>query len=293
MLRPHSLVSAGGSTLLGEATGIQLGLKSQGFGWPSFGAQFSEGAAGRRYRGTRIGPRKLPLVFKLTGEDHTAVRARLSTVASIIDPSNGLVRFTVEIDGELWWVDMTVTADGDWSWDSDTDGESELMVPLTFETEHGYWTRTDQESAVFIPGNVSDGLLGSAGSLVGMELSSVTSLGEVALTNPGDAEAPMLAKIEAPFSGFTLIGAGGEEVSWTYLEQFGIVGSKAAGYILVDMGEGTVVDETGANYYAGLNAVPVFWTLKRGTSDVELSLAGASVASKITVFYYPRRWVMF
>lgn len=294
MTRAMALSSSAGTIQLGAASGIQLGLKSQGFGWPGIAPQYFEGATGRRWRGSRVVDRVLPLQVKVSGQDANAVRSRLSTLAQVIAPSAGLTRLTVTIDGVAWWVDMTVTGRPDWSYDGDTDGATVVQFPLRFETEQPFWTRLDQASAFFLPPDVDVGLLGEEGSMVGMTLSSVSSFGEVQLTNAGDAEAPMLVKVEAPFSAFAAISPDGEEVSWD-IAVFDPEGpaTKETGFILIDMGAGTAVDEEGANVYAGLNDVPRFWTLKPGTSTVTLSVDDAEEGTRVTVFYYPRKWVMF
>lgn len=285
--RGLALSSPGGSIVLGREAGISARIKTQGFGWPKVTPQWSEGAAGRRWRGSRVAERKLSIPFTIRGTDRADVLSKLSLLARTIDPANGLTRFTVEIDGARWWVDMTMTGGGGYSFDSDTtDGSTILLTEISFETEESYWTRTDQASAQFTPGNVGVGLLGEVGSMVGMTLSSVTSLGEVTMNNPGDAAAPILVKVEGPFSGFAAIGAAGETVTWT--------GVKDAGeFVLVNMGAGTAVDEAGENVYSGLNDVPEFWQLKPGESTVDLQVNDAEEGTLVTVYFYPRRWVLF
>lgn len=285
--RPQQLSSTAGTLILGSASGVYLSRKIAGFGLPPVKPQWSEGAGnGRRWRGSRVLARALPLRFNIRGTDRADILTKFSRLAQIIAPTAGLTRLQVNIAGASWWVDMTRTGGGDYAWDTDTDGETFLTVPIAFETEEPYWTRLDASSRIFTPSDVSDGLLTGPGSMVGMELSSTTSLGSVVISNEGDVGTPALVVFRGPFSGFQAIGAAGELVAF--------VGTKLLGEsVTVDMALGTAVDDAGVNVYDGLNDVPRFWELRPGDSTVTLQVDDADAGSAAEVYWNPRRWVMF
>lgn len=285
--RPQQLSSTAGTIILGESSGIYLARNIAGFGLPPVKPQWSEGAGnGRRWRGSRVLARTLPFRFNIRGTNRADVLAKFSTLARIIAPTAGLTRLQVNIAGEAWWLDMTRTGGGDFSWESDTDTETLLSVPITFETEEPYWTALDAASRIFTPDDVSGGLLTGPGTMVGMVLSSTTSLGEVTISNEGDVATPARIVVAGPFSGFQAVGAAGEFVEFT--------GARLLGQsVTVDMANGTAIDSTGANVYDGLNDVPEFWELRPGDSTVTLQIDDADTGSQVAVYWNPRRWVMF
>lgn len=283
-MQPVSLTSQAGTIDFGA--GLHLRLGATGFGLPPIQAQFLDGAGdGTVWRGSRVLGRVLDLPLKFLDVDPNRTRALVSQVARILSPTAGLTRIAVEVAGTVWWVDATRTGGGDWKYGADTDGATILHTTISMKAEEAYWTRQDEQVTVFTPGNVTTGLLGDPGSMVGMMLSDSTALGEVTFDNPGDVEAWPVWTITAPFDGFELVAPDGERIEWT-----GAL--KSSGYVTVDTRAGTVEDETGANLYPGLNDVPVFWPIPAGTTVGTVEASAPGVGTSIRCAYQPRQWVV-
>lgn len=284
--RQVSLSSGFGTLDIGDA--LKLGRGMSGWGLPKVTNQWSEGAGdGRRWRGTRLSGKQIVLPFQIRGADRGAVLATYSLLAQIFAPAAGLVRVTVEVGGSAWYVDGVREDGGDYGWGPEqTDGSTLLVTDILLGAEEPYWSRVDQSSTAFEPSDVDAGLLGDPGSMVGMMLSSTTSLGEVSVTNPGDAPATVVAVAEGPFSKIYLTGPDGEVVTWT--------GEKLVDEsVTIDLALGTAVDELGANVFDGLNDLPEWWELPPGVTIIEVQADDADEGTKITLFWRPRRWVLF
>jgi len=109
--------------------------------------------------------------------------------------------------------------------------------------------------------------------------------GDVVLENDGDAHAFPVWEVRAPASRFRAVSPDGAVLEWT--------GALAAGQTLtIDTEKGTVVDNTGANRYAELSPAPRMWTIPPGITSAAVEVSDSTSASRVTVRWRPRRWVM-
>lgn len=294
MTRVMSLSSLGGAIELGQTTGIKALAQLRGTGLPPVSTQWFEGAGdGATFRGGRNLARVLDIPLKVYGANREAVRARLSLLGRIFALPN-VVRLTVSLDGDEWFVDVVRTGGGDWTWGSDTDGSTFVKTVITAQAGDPFWQRVDSEARNVVPGGGGRGLLRAGVSLTQLQLSSSSGFGAVDFENTGDVAAPGIWTINAPFTGFTLISPTGEAITWGTGGNGALGASKATGFIKVDTELGTVVDETGANKYTGLAAVPRFWSIPPGASKATIVAYDPNVAvTTINVVWNARRWVMF
>lgn len=282
-MRALSVESGAGRLDLGGTVKARLGVK--GTGLPPVKPQWFEGAGnGARWRGSRVLRRPLEIPFKVTGPNRAAVWASYSALARILDPLAGLVRLRVNLDGEVWYSDLARVGGGDWDWAADTDGSSFILTTIAFEAGDPYWTREDETSREIRPGGLGRGLL-KGGSLSELQLSTTTGFGTVNFDNPGDVAVAPVWTAYAPFTAILLESPSGEVLEWT--------GDKPDGWLRIDAGAGTVVDEVGANRYAGLNSVPRFWAIPPGATQAQIVATDPDEDTRVVVAWRPKRWVLF
>lgn len=293
MTRRLSLESAAGQVDLGGSSPFRLLRGLSGTGLPPVQNQWFQGAGnGASLRGTRVLARPLNLPFKVKGATRAEVWANYETLASIFAPEAGEVTMRAELDAEEWFNTFTREGGGDFSWDTDTDGSSFIKTVISVKAGDPYFTRTDATSQKITLGGLGRGLLKGTTSLSQLQLSTNNSLGQVQLFNPGSVAVGGRWKIDGPFTGFTFTSPSGEVLDWlasqdTYAAP--ILGE----WIEVDFNLGTAIDNLGRNRFAGFTGVPKFWKIPRGTTVADIALANATSDSAVTVFFNPKRWVLF
>ena len=287
MTRVLGITSAGGTLRTDDGLNVRAGLDVRGMGMPPVSTQWFEGAGdGASYRGARVLARVLDVPFKVYGANRAEVWDRVSLIARIFAPLAGDVRLTIELDGEEWYVDVRRTGGGDWVWGEDTDGATYLKTIVTVQAGDPFWQRTNEESKQIILAGLGRGLLKTPSPrLSALRVSTTAAFGTVTFSNSGDVDAFGQWRVTAPFTDFALISGLGEELIFE--------DAKATGWIDVDMELGTITDELGANRYDGLAATPRFWSIPPGESEADVLVTAATSASKITVIWSPRKWVMF
>lgn len=285
MSRELTISSSNGSVTFGAESGIKALISVRGTGLPPVNTQWFEGVGdGATYRGARILPRVLDLPIKVVGSSREIVQQRMSLLSRILAPESGIVRLTLSLSGISYYLDTVRTGGGDWDFGSDTDGATFLKTVLTLQAGDPYWTSVDASSLTISLSGLGRGLLKST-SLSKLQVSTTSALGSVTFYNDGDAQAYPQWVITAPFDGFNLVSPSGDALTW--------VGTKATGYIRIDSKTGTIVDETGANQYAGLSAAPRFWTVPAGEQVGVVELTNATVDSRVDVVWHERKWVAF
>ena len=285
MSRVITISSTAGSLTFGDEAGVKAQLAVRGTGLPSVNTQWFEGVGdGATYRGARVLPRVIDVPVKVVGSSRDEILNRMSTLARILAPESGLVRFTLSLGNTSWYLDVVRTGGGDWAWDADTDGTTYVKTVFTLQAGDPYWTRVDESSLSISLSGLGRGLI-KATSLSKLEVSSSSALGSVTFENNGDVGAFPEWTLTAPFDGFTLTSPSGETLRW--------VGTKVTGKIIIDAKAGTIVDETGANQYAALDPSPRFWKIPFGETVASITLDGATADSRVDVIWHERKWLAF
>lgn len=285
-MRTVKLTSAGGEVISGLG-GFKIGMAVRGTGLPNISTQWFEGAGdGATFRGGRVLARVIDLPVTITGANREQVRERISKIGNIFAFASGDVRMSVELDGDVWYTDVNRTGGGDWSWAEDTDGKTFVKTVITVQAGNPFWIHDDEDSRVITLSGFGRGLIKTpTPRLSKLKVSTNAGFGAVTFQNTGDVPSYPRWVIGAPFTGFTLTSQTGETLAWT--------GVKTDGFIELDTELGTIVDETGANRYGGLSAVPRFWALPQGDSVAEVIAEDATSATQITAYWRTKRWVMF
>lgn len=287
MTRTMIIESRGGAITLDGSGGVQVGLSVRGTGLPPVGLQWFEGAGeGSSLRGGRTLARTLDMPIKVYATSRGEVDALLQRISKIFVMQNAPVTLTLDLDGERWTLKVVRTGGGDWDWGADTDGETYLKMVVTVQTDGSpYWVRENSTGRDLTPGGVGIGLLGEGVSLAQLRLANMEGLGSVQFQNVGDVDAYPVWTLHGPYTGFSLT-RDNLVLAWT--------GAVASGeYLVIDTGEGTIRDQSGANRYGGLGAAPKFWTVPEGQSNAQIVLAGAGGTSRIEVNWHPRRLAVF
>lgn len=287
MTRTLSMESRGGALTLDGSSGIRVGLKVRGTGLPPVSLQWYEGAGeGSSLRGGRTLARIMDIPIKVYANNRSEVDDLLQQISKIFAVQNAPVTLTLNLDREVWSLQVVRTGGGDWDWGADTDGSTYLKMIVTVQTDGSpYWMRQDSTGRDLTPGGVGIGLLGAGVSLAQLRLANMEGLGTVQFENVGDVDAYPNWTLHGPFTGFSL-ARGDLVLSWT--------GAVATGErVLIDTAQGTIVDGAGANLYGGLAPAPKFWTIPEGTSTASIVLSGAGGTSRIEVNWHPRRLAVF
>lgn len=293
MARSFSLESAAGSVALGGLSPFRLLRGASGFGLPPVQNQWFQGAGrGASLRGVRVLPRPQSLPFKIMGADRIEVWQNFEMLSQIFAPEAGEVTMRAMLDGEEWSNTFTREGGGDYSWDTDTDGKSFIKTVMTVKSGDPFFTRTDATSQRISLGGLGRGLLKGATSLSELQLSTNNSLGEVQLFNPGSVGVGGLWVVEGPFTGFTFTSPSGEVLDWDVAGDL-YAAPTAADTITIDFEEGTAIDNLGRNRFGGFTGTPKFWQIPPGTNTAGIELENATSDSAVTVFFNPKRWVLF
>lgn len=290
MVRAITITSGGGT--IGIGTDIRLGRAMRGTGLPPVQAQFFEGAgAGASWRGSRILARVQDIPFKVYGVDRATVWANYEKLAKVFAPEAGEVKMKIVLDGEEWYNTFVRTGGGDWDWGTDTDGTSFIKTLITVKAGDPYFTRSNATSQQIALGGLGRGLIKET-SLSKLQLSTNNSLGSVLLINPGSVGVGARWVLKGPFTGFTFTSPSGKILDWDSIEDI-YDAPLINEWIEVDFELGTAVDDQGRNRFGGFVGVPDFWPVPPGTNTAQIELADATSDSSVTIYFNPKRWVMF
>ncbi|WDS51735.1 minor tail protein [Streptomyces phage Triumph] len=282
---PKLLLSGGTDTLdLNEIMDKGLGYQAKagvtGFGLPPVSVQWLEGAGdGSVYRRKRVLSRDIDIPLEILARDRTHLQEMLSRLALALAGQCTLT--LLDDDGTRWTTDVHRVGGGEYAYGANTIGEREFETVITFRAGDPYWTSSEAQIR-YIGGSTAGSFLTN---MVTMSISASQAIGEMQLNNSGDAEAYPIWEVTGPGTNFEATSAGGERLAWS-----GTLGVDDR--LIIDTRKGTVVDQTGANRYAELEAAPRFWTVKPGLSTATAQLEEIGTASKITCTWRPRKWMV-
>jgi hypothetical protein len=262
-------------------TGIQVTSGVTGLGLPPVSVQWLTGAGdGALYRGQRVQPRNIDLPLDIVGRDRAHLKQLVSRLALALAGACTLA--LIEDDGTRWATVVYRTGGGEYTYGVDTTGDRDVQMVVTVTAGDPYFT-SSAVSTQTIGGDTSTSAW--LDSMAQMPVASSQAIGEITLTNPGDAHAYPVWDIYGPGHAFEAVAPSGERLAW--------LGTLAAGERLtLDTQRGSAVDGTGANRYSDLDTAPRFWSVPPGTTTATASLLGVTSASKIVCSWRARRWVV-
>ncbi|MEU5403710.1 phage tail family protein [Streptomyces sp. NPDC005963] len=263
-----------------KGTGFQATSGATGFGLPAVAVQWLEGAGdGALYRRTRILARDIDLPLEIFARDRRHLQTLLSRLALALAGECSLI--LQDDTGAQWSTTVRRVGGGEAAYGVDTTGEREWRSVITLRAGDPYWTSSQSQSRTI----GSAGTAGFLSNLVRLKVTSSQAIGQITLTNDGDADAYPVWEVHGPGADFEAVSPAGERLKW--------VGNLAAGETLtLDTRRGTVVDQSGANRYSQLAPAPRFWTVRPGTSVAVASLNGVDTSSKIVCSWRPRKWMV-
>ncbi|MEU0674466.1 phage tail family protein [Streptomyces sp. NPDC006172] len=264
-----------------KGVGFQAKTGATGLGLPPVSVQWLEGAGdGATYRATRVQTRTIDLAIEILANDRAELQAQLSRLALML--AGGCTLVLDEGGGITWSTEVHRTGGGEYTYGVDTIGEREFSTVLTLTAGDPYFTSSEQQIR-YVGGNTTTTPFLS--SLANVKVAPSQAIGQITLSNSGDAPAYPVWEVTGPGDTFVATSPKGETLRWN--------GSLTAGQkLIVDTRKGTVVDQSGANRYDLLDTAPRFWTVQPGTSTAVASLSNTTTASRITCSWYPRKWMV-
>jgi hypothetical protein len=255
-----------------------------GFGLPDAFVRWFEGAGdGGTYQGTRIGTRPISVPFTAEAPDRSGLLEKLSQLAVILDPEYAPARLHFALPGgEIWFVDVVRESGGDVVRSIESDNRTWFNSILGLRAGDPYWTRAEPEQF-----SVRQDVAGISWlpNMAEMRLATSQAFGAREMENKGDTSAYPIWRLDGPFTQVILNGPKGETLKWD--------GTISAGqFLVINTFDATVVDQTGANRYTGLDDNPDFWLVPPGVSSVYVQMSNTSATSAIVAEWQPRRWAV-
>lgn len=181
-----------------------------------------------------------------------------------------------------WSTEVHRVGGGDYTYGEDTVGEREFQTVITFRAGDPFFTSSAQQLRTVSGAVATTPFLSS---VAGMPVAPSQAIGQINLSNSGDAAAYPVWEVRGPGDHFVATSPTGETLKWN--------GTLTASQkLIIDTRKGTVKDETGANRYDLLDTAPRFWTVQPGESTAVASLLNTTSASQITCSWYPRKWMV-
>ncbi|WJN63429.1 Dit-like tail protein [Streptomyces phage phiScoe56] len=262
-------------------TGVQATTGVTGLGLPPVSVQWLEGAGdGAMYRRTRVLARDIDVPLDIVAKNRDDLKKTLSRLARLL--SGPCTLRLVEDDGSSWSTDVVRVGGGEYVYGENTTGNKDVQTVVTFRAGDPYWTSSVQTTQQ-IGGTTSAGTFVSG--FMALPVASSQAIGSIMLENTGDVPAYPVWTVYGPGDNFKAISPSGETLWWK--------GTLTASQkLIVDTQRGTVVREDGSNQYSLLAPAPRFWAVEPGISTCTASLLNTTSASKITVAWKPRKWMV-
>ncbi|QMP84479.1 minor tail protein [Streptomyces phage Endor1] len=264
-----------------EGTGVQAMTGVTGLGLPPVSVQWLEGAGdGATFRRSRTLARDIDIPLDIVGRDRRHLKELTSRLAKMLAAPCTLR--LVEDDGTDWSTEVVRVGGGEYTYGTDTTGIKDVQTVITLRAGDPYWTSSESTTQQ-IGGD--SGAAPFVSSFMTMPVASSQAMGSISLENTGDVSAYPVWTVFGPGDNFKAISPTGETLHWT--------GTLTASQSLtVDTQRGTVKREDGSNQYALLAAAPRFWAIEPGTATCTAELLNTTSASRITVQWKPRKWMV-
>lgn len=266
--------------VLKTGSGVQVTSGVTGLGLPPVALQWVEGAGdGATLLGRRVTARDIDLPLMLKANDRDGLKDLVRRLSLML--AGPCTLSFVEESGEAWSTEVVRVGGGTYNYGLDTIGEDELFTGVTVRAGDPYFTSSAVNTQV-VKRATGRGLLPKLSYL---RLTGDRAFGDFLLDNPGTVGAYPVWTIQGPGSNFTAISPSGQRLVWS-----GTLAQDER--LVIDSKAGTVVDGTGLNRYAALEAAPRFWQIPPGNNTVTVSLDGTTTDSSITLTWRPRRWMV-
>ncbi|WJN63272.1 Dit-like tail protein [Streptomyces phage phiScoe54] len=264
-----------------EGAGVQATTGVTGLGLPPVSVQWLEGAGdGAMYRRTRVLARDIDIPLDIVASNRDELKQILSRLAQLL--AGPCTLRLVEDDGSSWSTQVVRVGGGEYVYGENTIGEKDVQTVITFRAGDPYWTSSVATTQQIGGTSTASPFMAN---IMSMPVASSQAIGDIALENTGDVPAYPVWTIYGPGDNFKAISPTGETLWWK-----GSLTSTQK--LIVDTRAGTVKREDGSNQYGLLAPAPRFWAVEPGISTCTASFLNTTSASKITVAWQPRKWMV-
>jgi hypothetical protein len=270
--------------VLNSDSGGLYGLqsRSQGFGVGPIIPRFRESSTdGGQYVGDKVGAKAIDLGLIVFGSDRLNTGELIRSLRNLLRwrENQPLPRLVASFpNGEILEVPVVYA--------SGLEVEYSDSLPETFRATvavtapNPFWVARDALQFAVDADTSGEPFMDN---MSGLPVTSSNVIGEVQITNRGDVPSDLTTIIRGPSSGSTTILINGVG----YVFTASLTGSETITVARGPLGV-TVTDQTGANRYADLGAAPKFPQLPPGENVVNVTMVGATSASRISGNYKPR-----
>ncbi|WNO26441.1 minor tail protein [Microbacterium phage BabyDaisy] len=277
------LVGANGTSVTLLDTAEKLMREPGGSGWgmaPVVNSWFEGAGDGARLRGTRRVQRELVIPISAFGLSRSEVEVELRRLAGAIrEPFKVFMDYA---DGRSYWIDAVYEAGASGQYGPNPERRAQL--PIVLKCPDPYWTSVQYQTLLVEPA-VGDPLLPE---LAELHVSSAIAAGQVNVTNVGDVTSRPTWTITGPGTGLSIM-IDGRGLS---LPTYSITAGTTVTIKYAD-GGWTIKTNTGTSLYPQLGPAPWFPEFPPGVSTVDITMGGATTATKIKAVYPERREVMY
>ena len=267
---------AGDATLLDGVTGLDMPPVATT-------ATIPVGWDGSLLQSTRLPDREVFLPLLLQADTVDDMRTLKRRIAQLLSPKTGDVTVTVthpgdatirQIDGRFAsGFDGPVTGDG-----------TTAAIGVVLRCSDPWWQAPETTVEQF-DANPSKPLLSATEDFFPMEVTGSQAIGDVTITNPGDADAWPVIDIVGPGTDLVMTNA-------TLGLSFGLSSVALGETLTVDTRRGvqTLVDDDGNAAWDRLTPGSQLWPLAAGDNDIDLLILSTDVTTQVVITYRALYW---
>lgn len=281
-----SLLGANGDEIVFDDLGdFILTNAIAGMGIPTTQVVFADSASdGVSWRNSKRTTRDVVLPVMIFGDDRGRVEANMRRLANVLSDRAGSVTLRASYStGEVWQLEDGHYLSGAETILGDTGGRNWARWPISMRFANPYWVRENSES-VSISGGGGSGTIIPRLSELQISESQVT--GSITVENEGDVDAFPVWKFRGPADSVQITSA--EGLSFIYNAPI-----SSGATVTIDSARGTVEDESGTNLYSNLGPSPKLFRLPAGATDVSINVLGSDANTVISLYYKPRKEVVY
>lgn len=240
---------------------------------------------GTRWRRTRRGSRTIVIPITIFGDNRQSVEDKMRALIRLLQDDMTSPRLVAKYPtNERYYSEIHYSSGADVEYGNDTDGVSYGTWALNLLAPDPYWTSEKQIQYAIGPANAGKGLLPHLSKL---QLSSSQTIGTVLFENPGDVDAYPVWTLRGPGdSGFQARLPDGSGFTFN-------AALTADDIITIDTKTKTVTDQNGNNRYPDLGSSPKMFSIPKGNTPVFVELEGTSASTLVSVYFNPRRELIF
>lgn len=260
-----------------------------GFGMANRTLIMLEGASGgSKWRRTRPGARTIDMPISIFGTDRQQVEDRMRRFARLLQDDVTAPRLVATYPtSERVFTEVHYSGGADPQYGSDTDGEMWGRWAISLLAGSPYWTSEVPVQYNIAAANVGKGLIRTGnGGLSRLQLSSSQTIGVITVENPGDVSAFPVWTIRGPGDSFTATLPNGDRFKYK-------VPILSTDVITINTQDKTVTNAAGTNLYGNLDVAPKLFAVPSGNSTINVQMDGTTAASLISMYFNPRRELIF